>query len=83
MTPHWRTALHNFTIAHKYDSKASKCIGVVLFDGGAAEGFVEAYWEYAHFDWQHEPELEQILKDDFPFRPVQTKEMHRYFLKDE
>lgn len=40
-TMHWKTALHNFTMAHKFDSKAKKGIGLVVFNGEAGAGMLE------------------------------------------
>ncbi len=37
---YWQNALHNFTLAHKYDQKLQKCIGVVLNMGNSILHFL-------------------------------------------
>lgn len=77
---YWKTALNNFTLAHKYAQKAFKCVGVVLFKSLIDnENYFEVYWEYAEFTWEHDSALDSILKDDFPFRKSKIKQIaNRY-----
>lgn len=44
---HRRNALQNFTLAHKYEQKLSKCIGVSIADD--ADGWFSAEWCYVEF----------------------------------
>lgn len=66
---HVRTqALSNFTLAHKYDQKLSKCIGLSITSEGDGTFYVE--WCYIEFPWEHDEEIEKMLKENFPFRSV-------------
>jgi len=71
-----RNALLNFTHAHKYDQKLSKCVGVVF--GYEQEGWYSVDWCYAEFPWQQDLELEERLRTKFPFRKVRFHEEPRY-----
>jgi len=77
---HWQSALTNFTLAQKYDQRAGKGLGVIVFDdivGG--ERYFNLFWMFAESEWIYEEEFEVLLKEDFPFREVQTKEItNRY-----
>lgn len=76
-----RNALQNFTLAHKYEQKLSKCIGVsIAYD---ADGWFTAEWYYAEFPWEQEEEMEQRLRDNFPFRKVEHGELPRYTYRGE
>jgi len=78
---HWQNGLHNFTLAHKYDQKLDKCIGVVIFQSKKEGNSHEIFWEYAEFSWLHNTEMEKVLKDNFPFRKVKDKTINRYKFK--
>lgn len=70
---HWETALYNFTMAHKYECKATKCIGVVIFKHKDDVSKIELYWQFVNSKWEFDQELENILKDNFPFRKSAIK----------
>lgn len=48
---YWETALYNFTLAHKYDSKAQKCIGVVIFRDTSNKEYFELFWQFADSEY--------------------------------
>lgn len=73
---HRRTGLLNFTLAHKYDQRLSKCIGVSIADD--TQGWFTAQWCYAESPWQEDPEMERLLKTNNPFREVRESELPRY-----
>lgn len=76
---HWRTALYNFTMAHKYDSKARKCIGVVIFKDKTDMHYYEMFWQFVDYEWVFEEETEKLLTDNYPFRETKTKQIdNRY-----
>jgi len=78
---HWPNALNNFTMAHKYDSKAQKCIGLVIFRDEKQLDYFELFWQYLEDEWQFDAEIENLLKESFPFREVKTKKIeNRYKL---
>ncbi|MCV9926290.1 hypothetical protein OIU83_01390 [Flavobacterium sp. LS1R49] len=70
---HWQNALSNYTMAHKYDAKAKKCIGLVIFRDEKQLDYFELFWQYIEDDWQFDAEIEKLLKENFPFRVVKTK----------
>ncbi|WP_147296433.1 hypothetical protein [Lutibacter oceani] len=71
---HWKTALSNFTYAQKYDQKASKCVGLVIFENTINDKVVlDMYWSFLKQDWEYDEEMEKRLYDSFPFRKVNTK----------
>lgn len=77
----WKNALNNSTLAHKYDQKLEKCIGVVTFISKKEGISREIFWEYVEFPWSYNDEMEKILKDNFPFREVREKFLSRYNIK--
>ncbi|HBZ26138.1 MAG TPA: hypothetical protein DEO54_07850 [Rikenellaceae bacterium] len=70
---HWKTALNNFTLAHKYDSKARKCIGVVIFKYYEDVNFNELFWQFVDYEWEFDENTEKLLTDNFPFRKSTLK----------
>ncbi|MBB5436508.1 hypothetical protein HDC92_000172 [Pedobacter sp. AK017] len=81
----WYNALYNYTLAHKYDQKAGKCVGVVIkthIEKG--ENFIDMNWMYVEQEWIYDDLIEMQLKNNFPFRKVATKEIkNRYMDFDE
>ena len=63
-------ALQNLTLLHKYEQKLSKCIGTIFSHDGE---FYDIDWCYIDEEWAYDSDLEQILKENFPFRPVREK----------
>lgn len=75
----WKTALYNYTMAQKYDTKATKCIGVVIFKDKTDGHYYEFYWQYAEGVWYYDEVIEKTLSDNFPFRETKTKQFgNRY-----
>jgi len=76
---HWKTALYNFTMAHKYESKAKKCIGVVIFRDKQQLEYFEFYWQFVKAEWVYDEVIENTLKDNYPFRKTKIKKFdNRY-----
>lgn len=75
---HWKTAIENFTIAHKYDQKLNKCIGVLLMELPDDTKEFDTYWLYAEYEWKYEKQIEDKLADNFPFRKVKLRELGGY-----
>ena len=61
------TALHNYTIAAKYDWKLERQIGVSVARDGEE---VQIDWAFASHAWQPDPEVERFLASNYPFRPT-------------
>lgn len=76
----WYTALYNYTLAHKYDQKAGKCVGVIVkphLEKG--ENYIDMNWMYVEQDWFYDDLIEADLKNNFPFRQVSIKSIdNRY-----
>jgi hypothetical protein len=76
---HASTAVLNFTLAHKYDRRLSRCVGLavnVLPEGGQREYMIT--WCYVEGTWERDEEMEKQLRENFPFRPVKEKVLPRY-----
>lgn len=69
---HWRNALQNFTLGHKYLSKAQKGIGVVMFRSTVETEMFEVYWLYDDVPWVHDEQWEELVKT-IPLRDTNTK----------
>lgn len=79
---HWRTALGNFTYAQKYDQKAYRCVGLVMFEKEiSGETVLDMYWAFDEQIWEYDSEMEKLLKENFPFREVKTKRLDNRYLK--
>ncbi len=77
----WKNALFNFTFAHKYEQKNSKCIGmIVCYD--SEKKFYDINWSYVENDWSYNEEMEKLLKENYPFRKVDLKGTNKYHFKD-
>lgn len=77
--PHRRRGLQNLTHAHKYDQRLSKCVGVSLaFEG---EGWYSEEWCYLEFPWAKNQTMEEMLRDNNPFRDVKMTQLERYLFK--
>jgi len=78
--PYRRKGLQNFTFAHKYELKLTKCIGVSIADDG--NGWFTEEWFYTEFPWEHDPRLEAALQNNYPFHKINETELPRYTYKD-
>lgn len=78
----WKTALENFSLAHKYDQKTKKCVGVVVFKSEKENEYVQLYWSFIEGDWIYEEELEKLIANDYPFRKVSTKRIENRYKKN-
>ena len=76
MFQHRRNALLNMTLAHKYDQRVSKCIGVAI--GNHDQGWFNAEWCYATAPWEQDDYMDKLLADNNPFRAVRVNELPRY-----
>lgn len=76
MFRHSRTAVSNMTLAHKYDQRLTKCIGVAI--GNHEQGWFNAEWCYVTSMWEQDDYLDKLLADNNPFRAVKVAELPRY-----
>ncbi len=73
----WKNALSNFTYAHKYEQKNSKCIGmIVCYD--TAKNIYDINWSYVERDWTYNEKMEKSLRENYPFRKVDLKGTFKY-----
>lgn len=72
-------ALQNFTYAHKYDQRLDKCIGASFSRDGE---YYDIGWCYIEEEWTQDAEMEQKLKEHFPFRTVKEEVRPRYKFGD-
>jgi hypothetical protein len=80
MVPHRRTGLMNLTLAHKYEQRLPKCIGISIADDEV--DWFNAEWCYIETAWKEDPEMERLLKENNPFREVKTHELPRYTYRE-
>lgn len=73
--------LQNMAELHKYDQKLDKCIGVSIAIEEDDCYLVD--WHYLEFPWHNDPELEDMLQHNNPFRKVQVAEISQYTFTDE
>lgn len=73
---HRLQGLQNFTHAHKYDQRLSKCIGISF--AHEEDGWYSVEWFYIEFAWQDDPEMENMLKQNNPFGKVKVAELSQY-----
>lgn len=73
---HRLQGLQNFTHAHKYDQRLSKCIGISF--APEEDGWYSVEWFYIEFAWQDDPEMENMLQQNNPFGKVKVAELSQY-----
>lgn len=78
LLPRRRVGLVNLTLAHKYDQRLSKCVGVSIADD--IKPWFTAEWCYTESPWEKDPEMDQWLKESSPFREVKHMLSPRYTL---
>ncbi|EGQ7810864.1 hypothetical protein I6Y99_004932 [Vibrio parahaemolyticus] len=71
--------LTNLTLAHKYEQKNTKCIGVIFINNH--EKWCDVDWCYVDSKWEQNKEMEALLSEHYPFRPVTIKNLDRYVEK--
>lgn len=79
LSPDWQDirlrGIQNFTRLHKYDQRLSKCRGVMIAKDGQ---YFDILWCFIGHEWVEDPEIQEALKRNFPFRPVKLAEVHGY-----
>jgi hypothetical protein len=74
--PKRQVGLQNFTMAHKYDQKMPRCVGVSFAPD--SDGWYLAEWCYLEHPWEPDSELDRLLAESKPFREVKQSELNRY-----
>jgi len=63
-------------MAHKYESKAQKCIGVVICRDKNDLKYFNFIWQYVDLVWEYDEEMEKMFKDNYPpFRKTKSKQI--------
>ncbi len=75
-----RDYLQNLTLAHKYEQRLGKCIGVSFSPSG--DGWFDIEWAYNESSWEYNAEIEKLLNESYPFRKLKTNIVHRYHFID-
>lgn len=79
---HWKRALYNLTMAQKYDQKASKCVGLVVFEQLIdRKVYFDMYWSLIDFEWVCDEVIEELLKNNYPFRDAKLKQLPNRYKK--
>ena len=76
LSVHWENSLTNITLAHQYEQKLNKCIGVVVFE--EAKRF-QVFWLYSEGEWEYDEDMEIAIKK-LPLRNVKAKPFKGYHL---
>jgi hypothetical protein len=80
LRPTARIALENFAMASKYELKMEKQVGAAVWKDGE---YTDIMWLYAEGPNPYDPQLEEALKEKYPFRKTREKELPRYFFDSE
>lgn len=72
------TGLQNFTRAAMYSAKSSKGIGIFISRDGE---YFQIDWCLIDMPWQPDPEMEERLSKNDPFRAVSEKSMDSFLFK--
>jgi hypothetical protein len=70
-------------MAHKYDQKATKCIGLTVMQVFDPKDHIDMNWLYMGQEWEYDDLLEAELEKDFPFRKVSVKEVKNRYTNPE
>ena len=68
---HWQNGLNNITELHKYDSKAFRCVGLMMCHH--ENQMIDMWWSYLEGEHVQDDEFDKILQEQSPFREVNTK----------
>ncbi len=67
--------LLKLTLAHKYDQKLQKCVGMAVWRDG--EDYL-ILWSFTDFAWKSDPEMERFAAESGVLSKVRTAEVARY-----
>ena len=71
-----KNGLTNLTLGHKYDQKLERCIGLTFLH--EKDGWFSVEWCFIDGPWEQDSEMDELLKNNFPFRKVNEKIVYRY-----
>jgi hypothetical protein len=67
--------LQNLALAHKYDQRLSKCIGIMIVKDGE---YFDVLWCFVSHEWVEDREIQEMLDRSFPFRPLKQSVVQGY-----
>jgi hypothetical protein len=70
-----RTALHNFSVASKHELEVSKHIALSV---RKTDGYIDIEWMYLAGPVEPNAEVDALLAENYPFRPVRSGMRPRY-----
>lgn len=74
--------LDTFTLIHKYDQRAYRCVGFAVreieVDGKAN---FDMYWEFIEFEWNYDAIVSKALSKNFPLRKAKLKKLDNRYLE--
>ena len=76
LLPRRQIGLTNLTLGHKYDQRLSKCIDASIADD--VKPWFTLEWCYIESPWAEDPEMDEWLKSNNPFREVEQVVTQRY-----
>jgi hypothetical protein len=68
-------ALWNLSLAAKYDRHTTHQVGISIARRNS-DYMID--WYYASFPWSHDADLEALLRENYPFRPISESPEPRY-----
>jgi hypothetical protein len=71
--------LKNLTLAHKYDLKLEKCLGVSVASDGGDWFLID--WCFIQAPWEPDQEIDRFLKNNNPFRKLKVDQISVYSFK--
>jgi len=77
--PNRHNALINFTRLNKYDQKLDRCIGLSFIAEGRGD-WCDVQWCRMERAWTECPDLDTLLKQNYPFGPMRESRIERYGL---
>lgn len=80
MRPMARNALRNFSLASKHEQKVEKQVGAAIWKSGK---HIDIEWLYTEYPNEPNPELDELLRRDSPFRSTRERLLPRYYFETE
>lgn len=74
-------SLMAFTHLNKYDLKLERCVGLTFVSEGSGT-WCDVQWCCLEYPWEEKAEYAEILKENYPFRPMKQSVVERYGLVD-
>lgn len=70
--------LQSWAMLSKYDLRTPKCIGLTVAADPKSSTQLLVNWCCLTGEWEHDPEFEALLAEDYPFREMRVQELGKY-----